>query len=108
MLTPLPGGTHILDAMAIATKPLRIVQISDIHCGEVTHDSERLQSIIKETNELKPDLVVIAGDLTGAGYEWEYAEAAEHLSKIEAPRVVVPGNHDARNVGYLHCEELIG
>jgi putative phosphoesterase len=94
--------------MSSAKDPLRIVQISDIHCGEITHDSERLTSIIKETNEIAPDLVVIAGDLTGAGYEWEYAEAAEALSKIEAPRVVVPGNHDARNVGYVHFERAFG
>lgn len=94
--------------MALASRPLRIVQISDIHCGEVTFDAERLTSIIKEINEIRPDLVVVAGDLTGAGYEWEYAEAKEHLDKIEAPKVVVPGNHDARNVGYVHFEMQFG
>jgi putative phosphoesterase len=94
--------------MATATRPLRIVQISDIHCGEVTFDGERLGSIIKEANEIEPDLVVIAGDLTGAGYEWEYAEALDYLSRIEAPKVVVMGNHDARNVGYLHFERVFG
>ncbi|MEX2393534.1 MAG: metallophosphoesterase, partial [Actinomycetota bacterium] len=94
--------------MSIATKPLRIAQISDIHCGEVTFDPERLDSIIKEINEVRPDLTVVAGDLTGAGYEWEYEEAAVYLSKIDSPKVIVPGNHDARNVGYLHFENLFG
>jgi 3',5'-cyclic AMP phosphodiesterase CpdA len=94
--------------MANATRPFRIVQISDIHCGEPTHDAEKLDSIIKETNEIGPDLVVIAGDLTAAGYEWEYQAAHEALSKIEAPRVVIPGNHDARNVGYVHFERYFG
>lgn len=94
--------------MAIATRPLRIVQISDIHCGEPTFDAERLGSIIKEINEIAPDLVVVAGDLTGAGYEWEYEQAAEFLEKIDAPRVVIPGNHDSRNVGYVHFERRFG
>src|SRR5688572_20012735 len=94
--------------MATATRPLRIAQISDIHCGEATFDGERLGSIIKEINEMAPDLVVVAGDLTGAGYEWEYAEAADHLGRIDSPKVVVPGNHDARNVGYLHFERVFG
>lgn len=94
--------------MAIATRPLRIVQISDIHCGEVTFDRERLVSIIKEINEIGPDFVVVAGDLTGAGYEWEFAEAAEHLAQIDAPKVIVPGNHDARNVGFVHFEREFG
>ncbi len=94
--------------MAIASRPFRIVQISDIHCGEVTFDGERLGQIIKETNEIAPDLVVIAGDLTGAGYQWEFEEAAEHIARIDAPTVIVPGNHDARNVGYLHFERAFG
>jgi 3',5'-cyclic AMP phosphodiesterase CpdA len=94
--------------MATATRPLRIVQISDIHCGEPTFDGERLGSIIKEINEMAPELVIVAGDLTGAGYEWEYAEAADHLGRIDCPKVIVPGNHDARNVGYVHFERVFG
>lgn len=102
-------GTHMLErAMAMASRPLRIVQISDIHCGEVTFDADRLGLIIKEINEVNPDVVVVAGDLTGAGYEWEYEQAAEYLGKIEAPRVIVPGNHDSRNVGYMHFERHFG
>jgi 3',5'-cyclic AMP phosphodiesterase CpdA len=94
--------------VALASEPLRIVQISDIHCGEPTFDAERLGQIIKEINGLEPDLCVVAGDLTAAGYEWEYAEAADFLSKIDAPQVVIPGNHDARNVGYVHFERVFG
>ncbi len=94
--------------MAIATRPYRIAQISDIHCGETTFDGERLDSIIKEINEMAPDLVIVAGDLTGAGYDWEYSQAAEYLGKINAPKVVVPGNHDSRNVGYVHFERYFG
>jgi 3',5'-cyclic AMP phosphodiesterase CpdA len=55
-----------------------------------------------------PDLVIAAGDLTAAGYEWEFAEAADWLGQIDCPCVVVPGNHDARNVGYLHFEHFFG
>src|SRR5687767_5129677 len=94
--------------MSIATQPLRIAQISDIHCGEVTFDGERLDSIIKEINEMAPDLVVVAGDLTGSGYDWEYSQAADYLGKITCPKVVVPGNHDSRNVGYVHFERYFG
>jgi 3',5'-cyclic-AMP phosphodiesterase len=94
--------------MANARRPYRIVQISDIHCGEPTFDGERLGSIIKEVNEIGPDLVVVAGDLTGAGYEWEYDQAADYLGRVEAPLVVIPGNHDSRNVGYVHFENKFG
>ena len=87
---------------------LRIVQLSDIHCGEITFDAKAMESIVEQINAMRPDLVVVAGDLTAAGYEWEFAEAADWLDQIEPPTVVIPGNHDARNVGYLHFEHYFG
>ncbi|HYZ94037.1 MAG TPA: metallophosphoesterase [Actinomycetota bacterium] len=94
--------------MSTDAQPLRIVQLSDIHCGEVTFDAKRMESIVQDVNELAPDLVIVVGDLTAAGYEWEFAEAADWLGQLEFPMVVVPGNHDARNVGYLHFEHYFG
>ena len=98
----------MLERMASAQRPLRLVQISDIHCGEPTFDAKAMESIVEQTNEIAPDLVVIVGDLTAAGYEWEFAEAADWIERIEVNKVVVPGNHDARNVGYLHFERYFG
>ena len=42
------------------------------------------------------------------GYDWEFEQAANWLERIEFPTVVIPGNHDARNVGYLQFERRIG
>jgi 3',5'-cyclic AMP phosphodiesterase CpdA len=94
--------------MNLARLPLRIAQISDIHCGEPTFDPGVMQSTIDSINELQPDLVAVVGDLTAAGYRWEFEEAARWLDKLKGPRVIVPGNHDSRNVGYIHFEELFG
>lgn len=88
--------------------PLRIVQLSDIHCGELTFDAKLLEATIERVNEIEPDLVVVCGDLTAAGYEWEFAEAADWLDRIVPPTIVIPGNHDARNVGYMHFERYFG
>jgi 3',5'-cyclic AMP phosphodiesterase CpdA len=82
--------------------------VSDIHCGESTFDAGLMASILEAVNEMNPDLVVIAGDLTAAGYEWEFEEAVKWLSLLEPPKVVIPGNHDARNVGYLHFQAHFG
>jgi Icc protein len=94
--------------VAIASLPLRIAQVSDIHCGELTFQEEVMRSTIDAVNALRPDVAVIAGDLTAAGYEWEFEQAATWLSQIQAPKVVIPGNHDSRNVGYIHFERLFG
>jgi 3',5'-cyclic AMP phosphodiesterase CpdA len=67
-----------------------------------------LQQAIDTINAMAPDAVAVVGDLTAAGYASEFDEAAEWLSQITAPMVVVPGNHDSRNVGYKHFERLFG
>jgi 3',5'-cyclic AMP phosphodiesterase CpdA len=94
--------------MSIARIPLRIAQVSDIHCGEITFEETLMQSTVDRVNRMEPDMVIVAGDLTAGGYEWEFEEAAKWLARIEAPKVVIPGNHDSRNVGYLHFRRLFG
>jgi len=94
--------------MPIADVPLRIAHISDIHCGELTFQDELMASTIARVNALRADVAVVTGDLTAAGYEWEFELAAAWLDQIEAPRVVIPGNHDARNVGFIHFERFFG
>lgn len=86
-----------------------IAQFSDLHCGDARHDPELLDYVIDEVNALEPDLVVVPGDLTVAGYRDEYVAAAEKLARLTCPEVaIVPGNHDSRNVGYLHFIDLFG
>ena len=94
---------------SLARIPLRIAQVSDIHFGgALSLPAETMDGIAEEVNAIEPDMAVIAGDLTTEGYEWEYEQAAAWLKKIEAPQVLIPGNHDARNVGYLHYRRLFG
>jgi 3',5'-cyclic-AMP phosphodiesterase len=64
---------------------------------------------IEEVNRAEPDLVVVAGDLTDDGYPDQYPLAAQELAAVACTQVVrVPGNHDARNVGYLRYEDAFG
>src|ERR687885_546524 len=86
-----------------------IAQISDLHCGETHFVPNLLERAITEVNDLEPDVVVVSGDLTTFGFKEEYALAKEYIDRIECgERVVIPGNHDSRNVGYVHFEELFG
>jgi len=86
-----------------------IAQISDIHCGDLRFDSRLLRFCINTINKEKPDLTVVAGDLTANGYREEYEEAKKYLDNIEGDhKLIIAGNHDCRNVGYIHFEELFG
>src|SRR5205823_2853133 len=54
-------------------------------------------------------IVICSGDLTTFGFRPEYLEARDYLDRLRCERIVViPGNHDSRNVGYVHFEELFG
>jgi 3',5'-cyclic-AMP phosphodiesterase len=83
-----------------------IAHISDLHCGEAYFEPNLLERAISEVNDLQPDIVICSGDLTTFGFRHEYQLAREYLDKIQCEElVVVPGNHDSRNVGYVHFEE---
>jgi 3',5'-cyclic-AMP phosphodiesterase len=83
--------------------------MSDLHVGEGLFRPELLSAAVEETNELAPDLVVVAGDLTMEGYRGEFESCKRFLDELVCPNVVVTmGNHDARNVGYRHFEDFFG
>src|SRR5206468_1243097 len=78
-----------------------IVQISDLHCGTQFFRPNLLERAISEVNDIEPDIVVCSGDLTTFGFKEEYALARDYLNRSDCESlVVIPGNHDSRNVGY--------
>src|SRR5262245_5629759 len=93
----------------MAARALTIAHLSDLHCGGQHFVPSLLERAIAEINDLAPDLVVCTGDLTTFGFRQEYTQAREYLDEITCDRMlVIPGNHDSRNVGYVHFEELFG
>ena len=90
-------------------KPFIIAHISDMHAGSQYFVPNLMDRSVIELNELKPNIVVFTGDLTNEGFKQEYLLAKSYLDKIQCENLlVVPGNHDARSVGYVHFEELVG
>ena len=86
-----------------------IAQLSDVHVGGARYGEDLLHRAIVEVNEAEPDLVVVAGDLTDDGYPDQYPLARQESATLSCAQVVrVPGNHDARNVGYLLYEDTFG
>ena len=68
-----------------------------------------LERAIVEVTTLKPDVVVCSGDLTTNGFRAEYARGGRVPRELECEHlVVIPGNHDSRNVGYVHFEDHFG
>ena len=85
-----------------------IAHISDLHTSQSDFDEEVFMQAVSEINHLQPDMIILTGDLTNNGYYVEFEQAKKYLEMFEAPLFAVPGNHDARNLGYQTFEEIIG
>ena len=89
--------------------PFVLAHVSDFHAGSPYFVANLMDRAVVELNELKPDVVAVTGDLTNEGFKQEYQVAKDYLDRLECPHVlVIPGNHDSRNVGYVHFEHLFG
>ncbi len=88
---------------------MRIAHISDSHItpgGEFQKDV--FSQIVEEINNTPYDLVVHTGDVTDTGLREAYERSFSLIETIKKPLVIMPGNHDSRNVGYELFEEYFG
>lgn len=99
-------------------RDFNFIHITDLHLGSIRNTKDPsyireagywhpnkekrwlyLQKAIKEVNLLKPDFVIVTGDvvfgqLHPLEYIAEYEEAHQMLQKFEVPIYLTPGNHD--------------
>lgn len=76
----------------------KIIHLSDIHYGR-TITSKRLEEIVEKINFIKPDIVVLTGDLLDKNTELseeQLEELSNILSKINVTigKYAISGNHD--------------
>ena len=88
---------------------MKIAHISDIHCNHGTDFNEKIfDKAVKMVNKVDADIVFVSGDLTTEGLLSEYEFAKEKLKQIDEKLVIVPGNHDERNLGFKLFPEFFG
>ncbi|MEM9277099.1 MAG: metallophosphoesterase [Pseudomonadota bacterium] len=79
---------------------LRVAVLADIHACKPWMTVERIRYIVQQTNQLKPDVILLLGDYSsGMDLVTDYVHSSEWapvLGKLEAPLGVyaVLGNHD--------------
>ena len=69
-----------------------LVHLSDLHFGRV--DPALLAPLADAVAAIAPDLVVVSGDFTQRARTGQFRDAAQWLSGLPQPQVLVPGNHD--------------
>lgn len=71
----------------------RIAHLSDPHFG--TEEPALVAALADCLADLRPDAVVLSGDVTQRALPSQYAAAGRFLAACPGPRLVIPGNHDA-------------
>jgi predicted MPP superfamily phosphohydrolase len=94
--------THRVDITGLPGE-VRIAHLSDLHASP-TMRAQDLQAVVRETNALRPDLVVVTGDLVMPFSEAEHGFLIEALASVDAPTFVCLGNHDLPVAERLQAE----
>ncbi len=74
---------------------VKIAQISDLHLGSFNYNYHKLERAVEKINHLKPDYIVITGDLVN-NYAWELQGWDIVFNKLNAKKrkLAILGNHD--------------
>ena len=79
---------------------MKLIQLSDLHIGGAYFNQDIFDTIVDEVNnELKPDVILITGDLTDDGLISQFEHASIEIKKLinTCPNVLIlPGNHNYR------------
>ena len=78
-----------------------ILHLTDIHLGAI-HQKFSVERIVKEIEELNPDIVVITGDMADGSLSVK-TEWLRPFDKLDMPILYVTGNHEEMNP----CESMI-
>lgn len=89
-----PKIEHIRITLRNLKIPINAVQISDLHIGGLIEENV-VRQIVEQTNQLKPDFIVLTGDIIDTEVA-RVLKAIEELAKLNAPLGVyfVTGNHE--------------
>lgn len=70
-----------------------ILQVSDPHFG--TEQTPVVSALVALAHEVRPDLLVLSGDITQRARTSQFRAAIEFVRSLEVPHcLAVPGNHD--------------
>ncbi len=95
-----------LDRLPTSLSGFTLAQISDLHVGPTIREKQ-VRRVVDMTNALRPDAIVITGDLVD-GTVPELRRATEHLARLRAKHGVffVTGNHEYYAGARAWLEEL--
>lgn len=74
-----------------------VAQISDIHAKDGAASMDRLARAVAYLVQIRPDAVVISGDVASKPHDIGYGLVRAALSPLDMPLLMIPGNADRRD-----------
>lgn len=83
------------DDLPAAFNGYKVVQLSDIHLGSFSKNYPGISRLVKEVNELEPDIIVFTGDMVN-NFAVEMTPWIDQLNQLKAKygKFAITGNHD--------------
>ena len=69
-----------------------VAHLSDLHFGR--ERAVVVEGLLADLRALRPDLIVVSGDLTERAFHWQFRRARRFLGRLPRPWIATPGNHD--------------
>lgn len=116
---PSPVAPPPVPVDAPAASRRTILHLSDLHFGYRFDRKGKWASVRNEACSIRPDLVIITGDLLNTPWRWMWprvrrsieafrTELREATNNPELDVCVIPGNHDTRISGVFPVPWLLG
>jgi len=88
----------VLNLVERSFQPLSFIHLTDVHIGMDLFASLNFAEIIKDINKLKPNFIIITGDIVDSNYPWYFKDFLNFLKCLDPPIeiYIVAGNHDSR------------
>ena len=74
-----------------------IAHVTDTHFGNRAGVRARNERVVEHLTTLRPDVVLITGDVADHGLPEEYAEERDVYGSWDGPLFWLLGNHDVRH-----------
>ncbi len=89
----------LVSCRAQPAKTFTFVQVCDPQLGfsEYEQDKASFRQAVRQINALRPDLVVICGDMVNTADDRSYTDFKAIANGLSMPYYCVPGNHDVGN-----------
>jgi uncharacterized protein len=87
------------------SSPVKVLVLADLHLGRL-QGKDFLRQVVDRVNELRPDLILYAGDFVDEPDRADLPMLFEDFARLKAPVYAITGNHDSKHPGTISTDEV--